>query len=69
MELITIEAFADMIMQNNPTVQRRQLILRLHTASHTKTLALPVPAAVNLFGRLVLHLLVHIYVLLYYRRV
>lgn len=32
MELITIEAFADMIMRNNPTIQRRQLILRLHTA-------------------------------------
>lgn len=32
MELITIEAFADMIMQNNPTVQRYQLILRLHTS-------------------------------------
>lgn len=31
MELITIEAFADMIMRNNPAIQRRQLILRLHT--------------------------------------
>ena len=38
MELITIEAFADMIMQNNPTIQRRQLVLRLHTAlSHKNT--------------------------------
>ena len=32
MELITIEAFADMIVQNNPAIQRRQLILRLHNA-------------------------------------
>lgn len=41
MELITIEAFADMIVRNNPAIQRRQLILRLHNALSYKKAGVP----------------------------